>query len=281
MWSGPVSRAVAARPGVRGRGRRPAARTRRRSASRSLVSVWLRRVVLGAILAALLAAGYLLWFRDSSLVEVREVRVEGLSGPEGQEIASALEAAGLEMTTLHVRLDELAAAVRGYPAVEALRVSSDFPHGLEITVTERRPVAVVSAGSDEVAVSGDGTLLPATVTDELDLPAVEAEPAEGAPRLDGSGVEQASVLGAAPEPLRSVIERAVVSPEGVEVRLDGAISLRFGDSSRAAEKWAAAARVLADPELQSLTYIDLRSPSRPAVGGAVPSGEVTEPLPPG
>jgi cell division protein FtsQ len=243
--------------------------------------VWLRRLPIALAIAATLAAGYLLWFRDSSLVEVREVRVEGLSGPEEREIAAALEGAGLRMTTLHVRLDELVAAVREYPAVEALRVSPDFPHGLEITVTERRPVAVVSAGSGEMAVSDDGTLLPATVTEDLDLPLVEAGPGEGAARLDGPGVEQASVLGAAPDPLRSVIERTAMSGEGVEVRLHGGISLRFGDASRAAEKWAAAARILADPTLESLTYIDLRSPSRPAVGGAVASGEVAAVPPPG
>jgi cell division protein FtsQ len=243
--------------------------------------VWWARLRIALVLAALVAAAYMLWFRDSSLVEVREVRVEGLSGPEEQEIAAALEGAGLEMTTLHVRLDDLVAAVREYPAVEALRVSTDFPHGLEITVTERRPVAVVSAGSGEVAVSDDGTLLPAAVTDELDLPAVEAEAGEGTARLDGPGIEQAAVLGAAPEPLHRVIERTAVSDEGVEARLDGGILLRFGDASRAAAKWAAAARILADPGLESLSYIDLRSPSRPAVGGAAPAAGVSEVPPPG
>jgi cell division protein FtsQ len=276
-------RAVAARPGVRVRRRRGrrASSTRRRSASVSRLALWWRRLVIALAVAALLVAGYMLWFRDSPVVEVREVRVEGLSGPDSGDITSALEGAGLQMTTLHVRLDELVAAVRGYPSVEALRVSTDLPHGLEITVTERRPVAIVSAGFGQVAVSDDGTLLPAIVTDDLDLPAIEADPAEGTARLDGPGVEQAAVLGAAPEPMRDVIERSAVSDEGVEVRLEGGIALRFGDPSRVAAKWAAAARVLADPELQSLTYIDLRSPSRPAVGGAVPAGEVSELPPPG
>ena len=36
-----------------------------------------RRLVVAAALAAALAAAYLLWFRDSSLVEVRDVTVEG------------------------------------------------------------------------------------------------------------------------------------------------------------------------------------------------------------
>ena len=34
------------------------------------------------------------------------------------------------------------------------------------------------------------------------------------------------------------------------------------------EKWAAAAAVLADPKLDSLTSLDVRVPERPAAGGA-------------
>jgi cell division protein FtsQ len=243
--------------------------------------VWWRRLLAALALAGLVAAGYLMWLRDSSLVEVRDVKVAGLSGPEEAEIEGALEGAALRMTTLHVRLDDLVAAVREYPVVESLRVSTDFPHGLEITVTERRPVAVVSTGSGEVAVSDDGILLPTVATEHAHLPAIEGEPDELAVRLEGSAAEQAAVLGAAPEPLRPVIEGAAVSSEGVEVQLDGGISLRFGDASQAAAKWAAASRILADPGLQSLAYIDLRSPSRPAVGGAAPATEQSEVSPVG
>jgi cell division protein FtsQ len=274
---------VAARPRLlfRRRSRRRGAARRRRASGRSVLAVWRRRLVVALVLAAGLFAAYILWFRDSSLVEVRQVRVTGLSGPQEGEIAAALEGAALEMTTLHVRIDDLAAAVREYPGVESLQVSTDLPHGLEITVTERPPVAVVSAGSNQIAVSDDGTLLPAVVTGDLELPAIESEPGESAARLDDAGVEQATVLGAAPEPLRPIVERSAASSEGIEVELEGGISLRFGDSSRAAAKWAAAARILADPGLASLTYIDLRTPSRPAVGGAAPLDDSIEPAPPG
>jgi cell division protein FtsQ len=276
-------RALAARPGIRARGRsrRSAARSSRTASARSVLAVWRRRLVVALVLCGALFAAYMLWFRDSSFVEVREVRVAGLSGSDQAEISGALEATARDMTTLHVRLDELAAAVRDYPSVAALRVSTNFPHGLEITVTERRPVAVVSAGSNQIALAADGTLLPAVVTKDLALPALEADVPESAARLEGPAAEQAAVLGAAPEPLRPVVERSTASEEGIEVQLEGGISLRFGDPSRAAAKWAAAARILADPALASLTYIDLRSPSRPAVGGAAPADDSVEVLPPG
>ncbi len=54
----------------------------------------------------------------------------------------------------------------------------------------------------------------------------------------------------------------------MEVTLRGGIPVRFGNGSRATEKWAAAAAVLADPKLDSLTYLDVRVPERPAAGGA-------------
>ena len=47
--------------------------------------------------------------------------------------------------------------------------------------------------------------------------------------------------------------------------------MRFGSSSGAAAKWAAAAAVLADPKLDGLTYVDVRVPERAAAGGASPA----------
>jgi cell division protein FtsQ len=55
------------------------------------------------------------------------------------------------------------------------------------------------------------------------------------------------------------------------VGLADGITLRFGDGSDAEAKWVAAARILADGELGGLSYIDLRAPERPAVGGASPA----------
>ena len=49
--------------------------------------------------------------------------------------------------------------------------------------------------------------------------------------------------------------------------LRGGIPVRFGDDSAAGAKWRAAAAVLADPKLDALTYLDVRVPERPAIGG--------------
>ena len=54
--------------------------------------------------------------------------------------------------------------------------------------------------------------------------------------------------------------------------------VRFGSSSGAADKWAAAAAVLADPKLDALTYVDVRVPERPR--RAAPAPAPVEPRPP-
>ncbi len=92
-------------------------------------------------------------------------------------------------------------------------------------------------------------------------------PAAG--RLAGEPLAQATIAGAAPAPLVPLIERiSADAADGVEVVMKGEIPIRFGAPAAAARKWAAAAAVLADPRLQSLTYVDVRVPERPAVGGA-------------
>jgi cell division protein FtsQ len=247
-----------------------ASRSRPRSRTRTLSAQWppdfrglARRVLLALAAAAALAAGYLLWLRDSSLVAVERVEIEGLT-TSAAEIGGALEREAREMTTLHIDADALEAAVARYPTVKSLSVDRDFPHGLTITVEERTPVAAVDDEGEPLAVDGSGRLLPGVAA--ADLPAIEAE-APGSARLEGAARAQATVLGAAPGPLRPLIEEAQATDVGVEVTLSSGIELWFGDPDQAAAKWRAAAAVLADPALDALTYIDLRVPERPAVSG--------------
>ena len=226
-----------------------------------------RRLIIAAILIVALAATYHFWFRNSSLVAVEEVKVSGLSYSE-VEVSAALAQAGEGMTTLNVDMGELERAVDGFPTVAGLAVESDFPHKLVITVTEREPVATVGADGG-IAVAGDGTLLSGIATGNLELPAIEIENAPTSGRLDGAALEQAEVFGAAPKPLRPAIRGSRMHGEfGIVVELVEGIELRFGDPEEAAAKWAAAAAILADPKLDQLSYIDLRVPGRPAVGGA-------------
>jgi hypothetical protein len=51
------------------------------------------------------------------------------------------------------------------------------------------------------------------------------------------------------------------------LELENGPEVRFGDGSRAADKWAAAVAVLSGPERGSPSYLDVSVPDRPVSGG--------------
>jgi len=140
-----------------------------------------------------------------------------------------------------------------------------------------RATALIGSGSDAVAVGADGQVLgwlPLPEGARLPQLPLAEPPASG--QLSGPALEQARVLGAAPATLRPYVATSSYGEDGVDVELRSGIELRFGDPSRAARKWRAAAAVLADPSVTALDYVDLHAPSRPAIGG---SGHTLPPPP--
>lgn len=140
-----------------------------------------------------------------------------------------------------------------------------------------RPTATIGTGPEAVGVSADGVVLDWLVLPEdLQLPRLPLSESPSKERLGGPLLQQALVLGAAPAALRPYIESSYYGESGVDVELRSGIELRFGDATRAAEKWRAAAAVFADPSITALDYVDLHAPRRPAVGG---SGHTLPPVP--
>jgi cell division protein FtsQ len=219
-----------------------------------------------ALLAGLVLAGYRLWLRDSTLVAVRSVNVVGASGPDAERIRAALDAAGREMTTLHVREAALRDAVRPFPLVRTVTVETSFPSGLTIRVIERRIAALAQVGGKSVPVSDDAVLLPGARAVGR-LPEISLSVQSRRQELRGEARDAALALGAAPPALRAHVKGASSDEDGIVVALRRGPELIFGDASRAAAKWAAAARLLAEPDLGGVAYIDLRTPERPAAGG--------------
>jgi cell division protein FtsQ len=227
----------------------------------------------GAI-AGIGAIAYFAWFRDSSLVAVENVKVEGVQSSDRGKIVGALTQAAKQMTTLHVQTDRLESAVSDLPTVASVSADASFPHGLTIHVTERDPVLVATNGDQSVPVAADGYVLPG-IKAPGSLPNLQVDSLPGSGKLSGTALAEALTIGAAPPELRPLIDNTTVTRDyGVLVTMRGGIQLRFGTGGNRAGKWAAAAAVLADPALNSLTYVDVRVPQRPAVGGS------SDPTPP-
>lgn len=262
-------------------------------------------------LGLVLAAGYLFWLRDSSLVEVRDVEVRGMpAGTEqADEIQATIEDSVGGMTTLHLDPDRLDRDLAGFPRIESSAIEADFPNRATVTVRLRQDGSILGAGPDALLIAGDGTVLgpagesaeklpridgggsdgstasaEATPTDESTappegsatsagaVPSAGTAPPAGA-MLEGPQLAQALVLGAAPSEIGSFLDRSDFGKDGVAVTLSNGLVLLFGDATSIEEKWRAAASVIADPELSGAGYVDLSVPRRPAVGsGYEPDG---------
>jgi cell division protein FtsQ len=252
------------RPGTRAPSR-PRSAPRARPAQRG--AVVRRRLIVAAIGIVVLWAGYMLWFRNLSLFAIDEVSVTGAT-TNAPAIKKAVEQVAQDMTTLHLKDDELRDAVAHFPTVSSVGARTSFPHTLHVTVTERPPVAFIKVGPRRTAVSADGYLLLGASFDPKQLPRIEGATAQGA-RLEGDAAAQAAILGATPPPLRERITGSSWDDVqgGVVVGLDGGPDLRFGDGSRARDKWTAALAVLSSSEHGSPSYLDVSVPDRPVSGG--------------
>jgi cell division septal protein FtsQ len=226
-----------------------------------------RLVVAIAVLGVLLLGGGWLLLRDSSLVAVDHVTVTGASGADAPAIRAALDSAGREMTTLDVNTGQLQAAVSGFPEVTGLRVSTHFPHGLVVQVIELLPVGAVKLAGREVAVTGNGVLLPKVpATRSLPLIALD-EPPVGARLPQRWALNAARLLAAAPRRLLPrLAEVTTVAGHGLVVQIRSGPSVYFGDDSQPRAKWIALLAVLADPSSAGALYIDVTDPARPAAG---------------
>jgi cell division protein FtsQ len=234
-----------------------------------------RRLKAGVALLTVivLTAGGAIWLRDSSLVAVNDVRITGVTASDGDQVTRALTGTAETMTTLHVREQALRDSVKRYSSVGDIAVDADFPHTLNIRVIERRPVLAVATTArptTRVPVTGGGIVMRG-VNAERDLPSLflEAEPA-GERITDKQVLNVLEVASKAPEPLLRKTDELSLDDRGVVAALHNGPELVFGTGADAREKWAAAARVLAEISAQGATYLDLRIPGRVAAGGLAP-----------
>ena len=222
------------------------------------IPTWL----IGVAVAVAVLCGLWLVVRDSGFFRVTKVEITGLGGAR----ADRLRAAALDQTTMNVDEQALRVAAAGQPPIASLRAEGQFPDGMKIAVRLYDPAAAVSNGaSPAVAVAGDGTVLRGVSTNGL--PVVEGIAGAGRVRSP-EALEAISLLASAPRALRSRIERASVDrTRGIVVVVRSGPKIYFGTATDAAAKWAAAARVLADPAAAGASYVDVSVPRRPAVGG--------------
>ncbi len=262
----------------------PVSRTAELARKRERRSFRFRLVAFTSILLVLLlAAGYQFWLRDSSLVEIKNLEVVGVGekNAEGKQIEEAVRTAMGEMTTLNVQPALLDQELARFPRVAGAEIETSFPDSATVTVQIREDGSIYGEGSEAMLIATDGTVLGPAAGQEESLPLIgEGDPPE-APTPDADGVtrsevltgralNQALVLGATPPEIRSYVTGTTMSQDGVLVTLDDGLLMLFGDSSHADEKWRTASALIADPNFDTSSYVDLTVPRRPAVSEEPP-----------
>ncbi|HYH60265.1 MAG TPA: cell division protein FtsQ/DivIB, partial [Solirubrobacterales bacterium] len=133
------------------------------------------------------------------------------------------------------------------------------------------PVVSLTDGGPPVAAAADGTLLRGVEGASEGVPTVNVDDLPATGKLTGDSLALAQVAGAAPPPLRPLIDDiSHTGPDSIKIELEGGIPVDFGEAGQAEDKWAAVAAILADPKVKTLTHLDVRVPERPAIGGAAP-----------
>jgi cell division protein FtsQ len=274
----PTGRAAGgARPAPR---RRPPAdrRITERRKAITAARVRRRRRLLGWALAGIALAGGVALLVRTPLFGLSAVRVEGTRALARSQV---LAASKVRIGEPYLGLD--LAAIRGrvaaLPRVAGVRVTRDYPSSLRITVTERLPVASVSAGAVYWLVAADGTVLEADGRRPPGLPYVARVPlpagVRGGSRLP-PGNELANALTALGG-MRQELRRQVV---GVKARTLDSLEFTLRDGTRvlyglAVDQPAKDTAVLLvrralQRERREAQRIDVRNPSAPTVR-AVPT----------
>lgn len=197
----------------------------------------------------------------------RDLQVDGATGLSASHIRAAIEEEASSQSTFRVSEDDLMAAVANYPEVAEIKIASHPPFRLDLTVVMRPPVGRVQIGGRTFTVAGDGTVLERAneaAVPKLDPSLGSLLMREGHLTGDGGAL---SVLSSAPDTLLEMIRTLRRGDAGLEVELQRGPRLIFGSADHAADKWAAATAVIADGAATRATYIDVRVPGRPAVGG--------------
>jgi cell division protein FtsQ len=232
-----------------------------------------RRRILGWSLAAaalIIGVAYLI---RTPLFGLGAVRVQGTEAVAQAEVLQASEVR-IGEPYLGLDLAAIRARVAALPRVASVRVTRDYPATLRITVTERPPVATVSAGSVYWLVAADGTVLDAAASRPADLPYVASVPLP-------DGVHAGSRLPPGNELANALTALGGMDPQlkgqvvGVDARTLDSLEFTLKDGTRvlyglavdqpAKDAAVSLVRRTLKREGREAQRIDVRNPSTPTV----------------
>jgi cell division protein FtsQ len=225
---------------------------------------------------ALAALALLWWLAQGPLLAVGHVTVRGYDRPDRDALVAAVEQAASGGTMVSPPVDEVRAAAAAFPWVASVSVQRDWPRGVTVDVATARPVAIAAAAGGEAALVAEGGRVLGPVPDDAGLGwlRLQAPPPPAGYALPDADRAALAFLAAAPQEASQRVRRLGMDATGaLSGHIEGGPALRLGRPEHLAAKARALGLVLAQvpaEDVQSATYIDLRVPKRPAIGGLAP-----------
>ncbi len=191
----------------------------------------------------------------SSVLATERVDVAGTSIVSDTEVRQAAEVpAGTPLA--RVDLGGVRARIEKLPAVASVSVHRSWPHTLEITVTERTPLAAVALHGRWYAMDRAGVVFRPTPTRDTSLPIVALAPAAD----EAARQEVASVVAALPDRLLEATRRVKArSMDSITLALDDGRSVKWGSAEESDRK----VQVLAVLLDQRASVYDVSVPEQP------------------
>lgn len=235
----------------------------------SLPRLPLRWALLGLLSVALVVFGLLLL--NSSLFEVKEIRVRGQETLNEDTIIELSDAGGSNMFGLHTA--DVEARLERNPYIAEATVRRRWPNSLQVTIEERTPVAVWQVGAQGFLVDAEGFVISALngVPPAGTLQVISLDGGLPAPgqRVDADAL--ALVTG-----LRTAIPAATgeliasfeySSALGLTAITASGLRLVFGNSNDYQYKLESVTGIIAGARAQELAFstIDLRFGESPAL----------------
>lgn len=220
-----------------------------------------RRIRLLATLVTGIAvlAGAGLWVvYGTSAFAVETVVVRGAGFTDADKVRQAAAVApGTAIAA--VDTDAVARRVGEVASVRKATVDRDWPHGIVITITERKPRLAVPKGGKFVLVDEAGVAF-RTVSKRPagTVKATVSDPGRG----DAATLAILSVLPKlTPELEKALVSVAAPTPSRIELRLHKSRTVFWGDSSKSERKAEVATALLERPE----KHLDVSAPDVPTV----------------
>jgi cell division protein FtsQ len=231
-----------------------------------------RRLRVAAAVGAVVVAVSGAWVAlHSPVLAANHVTVVGAVHTGVGQVVAAVGADGQPL--VDVNPGQVAARVEALPWVAHATVTRHWPDTIDVTVTERVPVAVVDDPGHAVEVDGTGHVLTTMFGAPPGMVVLAAPVMVGRPGsvLGAAAAPGLAVLAAMPSGLRPRLERVDVSSDGnVSLALTGNIGATLGPAVELGAKFTALTSVLVDVPPTVPEVIDVTVPDAPAVGPPPP-----------